>query len=116
MRRSPGLSKIRTLILGVNRGVRLKFKAAASADIWGFNLSGRRSLMVSTTCWIRGHNKCNGNLGSQLDNPEIKWFLNVWISRSAMRAGCRPGGTSWFWLPAEWMKFSMPAEHLLYSI
>ena len=68
---------------------------------------------MSITYRIRRHHKCNGNLGLHLDNPEIKWCLNVWIVPLTMRAWCRPGGGSCFWAPGERMEFFIPAEHLL---
>ena len=91
---------------GVDRGVQLKSNSPfrkVLVNRWWFNHSGRRRLRVSTACWIRQHHNCNRNLGSQLDNPSIKWCLDVWISRSRMRARYRPGGTSWCCAPVERM-------------
>ena len=101
---------------GANR-VLLKPKAPfrkASDNMWGFNLAGRRMLRVSTDFQMRRHHKCKEKMGSQIDNPSIKWCLNVWIDRLETRAWCRPGGTSLCWDPAERMKFFMPFGNSLY--
>ena len=119
MRQFPGSSKIRTLVWGGSIGGQLKPKdpfRKASVDMRGFNFIGLRRLRASTTCRVRQNHKCNGNLGSRLDNLAIKWCLNVCIYRSAMRARCRRCGNSGCWAPSERMKICIPAENSLSSM
>ena len=63
-------------------------------------------------CQIRQRHKCNGNLGSHIDNTAIKWSLDVWISCSAIRERCRPVETSWCREPKEEMEIIIPAENV----
>ena len=37
-----------------------------------------------------------GNSGSSVAKPEMKWFLNVRIARSAALVLCMLGGVSWY--------------------
>ena len=39
--------------------------------------------------------RLSGNLGSVEQSPATKWFVTVWMPRSAALRRCRPAGGSW---------------------
>ena len=52
----------------------------------------------------------------QLESSAIRGGLNVWISISAIRDWCNPGGNSWCLFPASLIKYFMVTEHSLFSM
>jgi hypothetical protein len=51
-------------------------------------------LRVSCACGINLSHSCNGKFLSTVANPAMKWFLNVWIARSAALTRWFSGSTS----------------------
>ena len=98
------------------KGVRLKSKAPWSwawAESLGLICDGRRRLKVSRQCGSNLHQRCTGKCFFTLASPEIKWFLNVWISGSTEFLLWRLGGMSWKYSSFSVMNFCKNVGHLL---
>ena len=66
----------------------------ASVDRRGFIQEGRSRFNISSACPMIQYHKWRCKFGSQLDNPEMRWALNVWIAFPPIRDRCNPGGKS----------------------
>ena len=54
-----------------------------------------------------------GKSGSVVENPEIKWFLQVWMAHSDAFQRCMLGGTSWKSMAYFFMDYFKSIEHSL---
>ena len=68
-------------------------------DLLGLRLDCLNKFNVNIHFLIRGENKCIGEFGSVLKNPEMKWFFQVRIYISDAFLLCTPGGTIWTYNP-----------------
>lgn len=53
------------------------------ADTFGWTLEVRSMFRESCACGINLDQIAAGQCLSMVQNPEIRWFLNVWMARSA---------------------------------
>ena len=109
----------RILVPGGANGMLLKLKISNScswADIFGFILHLRIRFMVVFDWYKSLSQSFNGAFGLTLQNPAIKWFLNVRIARLVVFCQCMFGGTNWksiFYLEcSEWGCWNLHCQFL----
>ena len=67
---------------------------ASFADMSGFFLHSLNMFVVSSSCGISLHQRCNGKCLCVTDNIAMKFCLNVLIATYAVFCWCVCGGTS----------------------
>ena len=93
-----GFSWIMALHPKMDNDVLLKLnfpEIASCANMSRFFLHSLNMFVVSSTCCISLHQRCNGKCLCVPDNIAMKCCLNVLISTSAVLRRCVCGGTSW---------------------
>ena len=70
-------------------------KRQAWAESLGWRLEERRWFRVMSHWGRRRSHSLSGKFGSQEQRPAMKWFLKVWMARSAALRRWLWGGTRW---------------------
>ena len=105
-----------TLIPGGAIGVLLKSYGplnCAQADSFGFILDPRSRFSVNSACGKSLSHIGSGKLEGVVQKLEMRWFVAVWIARSAAFAWWLWGGTSCLVTPWDFRKSLISWEHSL---